>query len=79
MCTMARGGIHLTDQARVAHESKVSELYVGNVIYPQRTANRMFKYNRRYGVRYKMSQVLAFLGLFGSLLDHPERLMSLTQ
>jgi hypothetical protein len=64
MSTMTRDGIKTSDESKRAIDSGISELYLGNVIYPDRTAKRMMKYNKRYNVKFKLEQVLAFCSVF---------------
>lgn len=62
--TLTRDGISLSDAAKIAIETGVSELYINNIILPLRTARRMIKYNNKYGVKFKLAQVFAFCSLF---------------
>jgi hypothetical protein len=64
MSTMTRDGIKISEAAQTAFDTGISELYLNHVIYPDRTAKRMIKYNRRYGVKFKLHQILMFCSVF---------------
>lgn len=76
MCNVRKDGIEITPQAQKALDTGVSELYVENFIWPVKSAERMAKYNKKYGIRFKKHQVLAMIGLY-ELEDKAEMLLSL--
>jgi len=64
MCTLNRNGVYITEAAQEAFDTGISELYLNHIIYPNRTAQRMLKYNDRYNCKFKLAQVLAFISIF---------------
>ena len=62
------GSVEITPQAMLAMNSSVSDIYVENIIFPNRTIARMHKYNRKYGLKYKKHQVLS-LCMFPTVND----------
>lgn len=72
MCTLYKDKIFISKEAQKAFDTGISELYLDNIIYPERTAKRMLKYNSKYGVKFKLPQVLAFSSLYNiehSIID----------
>jgi hypothetical protein len=65
MCNLYDSGYNeITSQAAEALESGMSDLYVENIIWPERTARRMLKYHNRIGINYKPEQVLALCSIY---------------
>lgn len=64
MCSVYRDHIVITEAAQLAMDSKVSSLFIENIVFPDRTATRLLKYNKRYGIKFKKSEVLAFAALY---------------
>ena len=64
MCDLSLEGLVIAPRAQVAFNSGVSEINIENVIYADRTRARLLKYNRRYGLRYKLSQIIAFYAIY---------------
>lgn len=54
-----------TDESKLAWDTKVSHILGDRVIYPVRTAQRIVKYNRRYGITYPISEIIAFCMVHG--------------
>jgi len=77
-CTMDKNGIKMSEAARTSIQSGISDLYINNVIYPSRTANRMLKYNSKYGVKFKLSQILVFSSIFGIDKSVVDKLVSIS-
>lgn len=77
-CIMDRNGITMSDVAKRSIESGVSELYINKVIYPDRTADRMLKYNTKYNVKFKLQQVLAFSSIFNIDRSVVDKLISIS-
>jgi hypothetical protein len=56
--------IEITPQAQNALDTGVVDIYPKNIIWPERTAKRIMKYNKKYGVKFKKHQILATIGIF---------------
>lgn len=79
MCNVySNGKIEITPQAQKAFDTGISELYIDNFIWPERSARRMIKYHKRYGVKFKKKQVLSMIGLFQFDNNLSNELMLLT-
>ncbi len=64
MVNVRSGGIlEITEQAQRALDTKVSDIYVENIIWPARTAKRLFKYHRKLGIRYPAAQLLSLTAM----------------
>jgi hypothetical protein len=65
MVNLYEGGkLEITEQARSALDTKIAEIYVENVIWPERTAKRLIKYNNRLGLRYLPEQIIALSSIY---------------
>ena len=69
--------IEITPQAQKALDTGVSDLYIENFIWPERSAERMLKYNKKYGTKFQKHQVLAMVGLYDLGVEWADRLLSL--
>lgn len=61
--------IFMTVDAYNAITNLVSEIYIHNIIYPERTFNRIIKYNKRYGVKFKYEQIVALCAIYDFEID----------
>lgn len=77
MCSVHRNHTVITEDAQSAMDTKVSRLFIGNIVFPDRTAKRLLKYNKRYGIKFKKSEVLAFAALYGLESDLVKQLMAI--
>jgi len=77
MCNLGPDGVQMTPQCRSALDSGVSDIYLASVIYPIRTAARMFKYHERLGIRFRTAEIVAFCSMYGLPFDICRQAMEL--
>ena len=75
---MTRDSIKISKEAKIAIDSGISDILWPNVIYPERTAKRMLKYNSKYGVKFKLPQVLAFASVYNIEHSIVDKLVSIS-
>lgn len=59
-CIWPDGTEDVSEECRNSIETKISNIFPGNVIWPERTAKRLLKYHDRYGLRYHAGQMAVF-------------------
>lgn len=64
MCSLDKNGINISADAQRAFDTGVSDIFINNIIWPAWTLSRMIKYNKRYGIKYYITQVAAMAGLY---------------
>jgi len=69
------GTLEVTKQAQRALDTKISDIYVENVIWPTRTAKRLMKYHKRLGMHYPAPQLLSLMAMHGIDLDMGQQLL----
>lgn len=78
MCSVHRNHTVITEDAQSAMNTKVSRLFIGNIVFPDRTAKRLLKYNKRYGIKFKKPEVLAFAALYRLDADLVKQLIEIS-
>jgi hypothetical protein len=61
---MDKNDIYMTKSAHEAHKTKISDIYLDRVIFPDKVQKRLYKYNDKYGVKFKKEQLIAFNVMF---------------
>jgi len=78
MCTLSDVKVHIEPECNEALNSGISSIKVSNVIYPDRTISRMFKYNNRLGIKYKPAEIIYFCSIYNVNNEIFKELMKLT-
>jgi len=73
MCGLKKDGPFITEACQRALDIGISDLYISHVIFPERTAIRMEKYNKRLGIKFRFHEVIAFCALYNL---NPQNLLS---
>ena len=78
MCNIYKDRCETTPQAKLALDSLVSEIYPENVIWPDRTAERMLKYNKRTNLRFRKEQTVCLCGIYNIEKDLAKKVIEIS-